>query len=296
MAAHAAPADASASDRAFRTLASVAEELRAAFVRIVAYGCGLMMLALIAADVMSRLYIEADMAPQPVIRAVAWRPVDRPQPAFAASASAGKSDLPAKTASYEILRHPEGGRRDILRWASEGAVVPPAAVEVYRPGGELMGFAPATLVIADRVAGWQASDLQAAGMIETKFGPAALVSFQVPGEGAPKSCTGFVLDQSDPLVEISGWTCRSDSPRTSDAARGRSLAPPLSSNWRAQRQSAGCLLDRLTLLAAGSDPKLAEFFARAELKRGADCGIESVSVGSDWISAPERPQLRGMRQ
>jgi hypothetical protein len=36
----------------------------------------------------------------------------------------------------------------------------------------------------------------------------------------------------------------------------------------ARRAAIGCILNRLILLTAGNEPKLAEFFARAEFKRG----------------------------
>jgi hypothetical protein len=51
------------------------------------------------------------------------------------------------------------------------------------------------------------------------------------------------------------------------------------------------MLDWLTLLASGNEPKLAELFARAELKRSGCGGATSVSV--DWITGVEDPRLRG---
>ena len=52
-----------------------------------------------------------------------------------------------------------------------------------------------------------------------------------------------------------------------------------------------CMLSRLGLLSAGNEPKLAEMFARAELKRAA-CGPAAVAA-ADWLSAAENPALRG---
>ena len=46
-----------------------------------------------------------------------------------------------------------------------------------------------------------------------------------------------------------------------------------------------CMLNRLSLIAAGNDARLAELFARADLKR-ADCRI-------DWVSGSDKPGLRG---
>jgi hypothetical protein len=51
------------------------------------------------------------------------------------------------------------------------------------------------------------------------------------------------------------------------------------------------MLDHLTLLAAGNEPKLAEMFAHAELKRR-DCSGAGSAAG-DWITEAANPHLRG---
>jgi hypothetical protein len=48
------------------------------------------------------------------------------------------------------------------------------------------------------------------------------------------------------------------------------------------------MLNRLTLLTAGHEPKLAELFARDELKRGS-----CTANPSDWVTGVENPKLRG---
>ena len=55
----------------------------------------------------------------------------RAHPAFAVS----PFDLPGKTETYEILRHPQGGRKDVLHWAAQGEK-PVAELEIDRPGDE----------------------------------------------------------------------------------------------------------------------------------------------------------------
>jgi hypothetical protein len=45
-----------------------------------------------------------------------WSVAGRSYPAFAV----GQLDFPEKTTTYEILRHPEGGRTGILHWAVQG--------------------------------------------------------------------------------------------------------------------------------------------------------------------------------
>jgi hypothetical protein len=61
----------------------------------------------------------------------------------------------------------------------------------------------------------------------------------------------------------------------------------------ARRATIGCILNRLILLTARNDPKLAELFARAELKRGS-CAASATSAASvDWVTSAENPRLRG---
>jgi hypothetical protein len=61
----------------------------------------------------------------------------------------------------------------------------------------------------------------------------------------------------------------------------------------ARRAAIGCILNRLILLTAGNEPKLAELFTRAELKRGS-CAASATSTASvDWLSGAENLGLRG---
>jgi hypothetical protein len=47
------------------------------------------------------------------------------------------------------------------------------------------------------------------------------------------------------------------------------------------------------LLAAGNDPKLAELFARAELRRSSCAAADTSAASADWVTAAENPRLRG---
>ena len=61
----------------------------------------------------------------------------------------------------------------------------------------------------------------------------------------------------------------------------------------ARHAAIGRILSRLMLLTAGNEPKLAELFARAELKRGS-CAASATSAASvDWVSGAENLGLRG---
>jgi hypothetical protein len=50
------------------------------------------------------------------------------------------------------------------------------------------------------------------------------------------------------------------------------------------------MLNRLMLLTSGNEPKLAELFAKAELKRG---NCTSAATLTDWITDTGNPHLRG---
>ena len=60
----------------------------------------------------------------------------------------------------------------------------------------------------------------------------------------------------------------------------------------ARRAAVGCMLNRLILLTSGNEPKLAELFARAELRRGS-CTASASSTSADWPTGAQNPNLRG---
>ena len=168
-----------------------------------------------------------------------WTVASRSIPAFASS----QYDLIYKTRSYQIFRHPEGGRRDVLRWDDENRR-PIAELEIYRPGAE---FEPPP-------------SADSAGVTDSKFGPVTLLHVK------DNACTGFLRTVEQPALRISGYVCQGETV----PARGAAVA---------------CMLNRLSLVAAGNDARLAELFARAELRR-ADCR-------TDWVSGAGKPSLRG---
>ena len=73
---------------------------------------------------------------------------------------------------------------------------------------------------------------------------------------------GFAKAFDHPKLRISGWSCQGDSPA-------------------AQRAVLSCTLNRLTLLTAGNDPKVAELFAHAELRRA---GCTAGKTSADYIA------------
>jgi hypothetical protein len=67
-------------------------------------------------------------------------------------------------------------------------------------------------------------------------------------------------------------------------ARGRRLASP--------RAAIGCILNRLILLTGGNELKLAEVFARAELKRGSWAGRYGSDIGGLGNGSGTSPAAR----
>jgi hypothetical protein len=59
------------------------------------------------------------------------------------------------------------------------------------------------------------------------------------------------------------------------------------------RTNSGCILSRLILLTAGKEPKPAELFARAELKRGSCAASAPSTTHADWVTGAENPRLGG---
>jgi hypothetical protein len=213
------------------------DEICGTLARLIAYCCTLALLFIVGVylwDQLPDMHANASARPE-------WTAAPRSSPAFASN----QYDLSYKTRSYHVFRHPEGGRKDVLRWDAEnGRTI--AELEIYRPGGE---FEPSAVSDAIRT-------------IETKFGPVTLL----PLSGANRTCLGFLKTVDQPALRISGFVCQGETL----PARGAAIS---------------CMLNRLSLIAAGNDAKLAELFARAELKR-ADCR-------TDWVSGSDRPVLRG---
>jgi hypothetical protein len=250
-------------------LRSFADECRDAFVRMLAYIGGL---ALIAIVVFYTANPFTDAAVSAAIEPAArpgWSPAARSYPAFAVS----QLDLPGKTESYEILRHPEGGRKDILRWAAAGER-PVAEIEIYKIGAESAQAVPPAAEVAARMDPEGMRAVEAAGVIDSKFGNVTLLDL-ADRSGNDRPCLGFIKSLDDASLRISGWTCQGES------------VP-------ARRAAIGCMLSRLVLLTAGNDPKLAELFARAELRRSAcAANVAQPATSADWVTGAQNPRLRG---
>lgn len=246
----------------FLALARFADEVAGTLARLFAYVGALALVVILALYGLDQLPA-IDASDGSAKSDPGWSEATRSYPAFSVSSL----DPLENTEPYSILRHAQGGRRDILRWSRDHK--PLAELQIYRPGGEFDGSLSAAADLAARMGIDQEATLESAGLIDSKFGTVALLQ-PTTASGEALSCLGFFRKIDDPALELSGWSCQ-----------GETLP--------ARRAAIACTLNRLTLLSAGNEPKLAELFARAELRRRG-CGSAPLA---DWVTATENPRLRG---
>jgi hypothetical protein len=256
------PADRPPSRRIHPFLTSFYDEICGTLARLFAYAGTLALLGILA------LYGRRQLPLADLIESAAesgWTVTNRLLPAFAAGFDQDKSR------TYTILKHPDGGRKDIFRRRGQ-AEAPAIELEIYRIGGEVDASGEVTNDLAERMPSDGASRLETAGTIDSKFGPVALFHRAGSGDGFG-ACLGFIKRIDDPALQMSGWSCQGN------------VLPT-------RRAMIGCMLNRLTLLGSADDPGLAELFARTELKRTACTGLPQTGR-ADWVSGVENPRLRG---
>jgi len=264
---HAFPADPAAPHFTLRirpALTSFVDEVFGTLARLSAYLMALALIAICGIALWQHLPDIAATEPAPK----AWSEVVRAAPAFAVS----RFIFPGKTETYEIFRHPEGGRKDVFRWSGAGGT-PVAELEIYRPGEEIDQVGSAAGYLAARLDPAGARELEAAGIIDSKFGAVTLFR-RIGGTGAAHACLRFFKHVDEPKFRLSGWSC-------------------LGEDLPARRAEIGCMLNRLISLTAGNDTKLAGLFARAEIRRS-DCAASGAPVlSADWLTGVDNPHLRG---
>jgi hypothetical protein len=246
------------------------EQLPVTIVRVLAYLGGIAVLSVGAAQIFqSRPGMDAI---RPIDRPQ-WSEIERPFPAFALSIPEA-ADAPSH---YAILRNVAGdGRKDILSLGDPDGPSPYLQVEIYRPGSEIDRLPePAAAITGDAVA-LEPVHLQRDEPLASKFGPLSIIAFET-AKGTPRHCLGFVRSYADPRMQISGWFCQGD----------EFIA----------RSTLACALDRLTLLSAGSEPKVGALFAKTELHRSF-CGERDPIIAATpkyqllWKALATRPEPR----
>jgi hypothetical protein len=252
-------------------LRSWRDDLSDAFVRWLAYLCGVVVLSVAAAHVFQSRPARNASSPE---QRPEWVEIEKPFPAFALAIPEA-ADAPAH---YAIRRNRQGGgRKDILTLGEPDGADPYLQVEIYRPGREISRFAaPAATIAADAANLGPVNLRPSAEPLVSKFGPLTIVTFTT-SKGLSRQCLGFVRAYDDPMLQLSGWFCR-----------GGELI---------ERATLSCALDRLTLLAAGSEPKIGALFAKAELRRSF-CGQRDPILASTpkykllWKALANRPLPR----
>ena len=262
----AGPANSRYTTRIHPVLTSFADDVCATLARLFAYVGTLALLGIIGAHFYD-LSSAAWGAAEPPVKGT-WSAASRSYPAFAISSL----DPLEKTEAYSILRHPQGGRKDIFRWTGKDEK-PLAELEIYRRGGEFDSSILAIADLATRMAPAGVSELEPAGLVHSKFGTVTLLR-RAGQTDAVSSCLGFIRRFEAPDLQVSGWSC---------GGKG----------WPAQRLAIACTLNRLILLTSGNEPKLAEMFARAELRRGSCRTATAPTASADWVMTAENPRLRG---
>jgi hypothetical protein len=253
-------------------LRSWRDELPSSFARLLAYLCAIVLLSIAAARLSQSPKAIAGITP---VHEPKWIEIERPFPAFALSIPEA-TDVPA---TYAIRRHAGGGgRKDILELGDAAGTAPYLHVEVYRPGTEIRQFAVAQAEITENASALGPTGLRRAEQdLASKFGPLTVVFFTAT-KGEARQCLAFVRAFDIPRLQLSGWFCQGGSEFV-------------------QQSTLACALDRLTLLAAGSEPKVGDLFAQAERNRSY-CGQRDPILAATpkyhllWKALASRPQPR----
>ncbi|MFG3597000.1 hypothetical protein [Bradyrhizobium sp. RDI18] len=160
----------------------------------------------------------------------------------------------------------------MFRWSGLGGA-PAAELEIYRPGEEIDQVGSAAGYLAARMDPAGARELEAAGIIDSKFGAVTLFR-RIGGTEAASACLRFFKHIDEPKFRLSGWSC-------------------LGEDVPARRAAIGCMLNRLILLSAGNDTKLTELFARHEVRRSDCAATGAPALSADWVMDADNPRLRG---
>jgi len=190
-----------------------------------------------------------------------WVEAIRPLPAFSLTIPEFEG-----APRYSIWRHASGAaRKDVLSFGEAGGAT--ATVEVFRGDVEEDD-------ITASISELRLSAPRAPNSIDTKFGAVRIESAIEDG----RNCLRVSRKFEELRLEISGAFC----------SAGLELV---------DHAMVACALDRLSLVSAGSEPRLAAMFARAELHR-TFCGQRSVFIAATpklslgWIDAARDPKLR----
>jgi hypothetical protein len=251
-------------------LLALGNELSATLGRLLGY---IGVLAVVAALAAKLLGMPGDQAAGDAAQRPQWLAIDRPHRAFALLLPEFPNE---PEPNYAILRHVSGGgRKDVMIWGEPDAPGSRLMIEIYRPGSELD---PGSSTTDSTEELGTAATVKPAGSIDSKFGVLTLVEFAAHRADRTRRCLGFARAFDEPRLRIAGWYCRG-------------------SDELVEPHLIVCALDRLTVIAAGNDPRVSALFAQADLQRRF-CQPKTATPGAsirrnDWLAAARNPKLRG---
>ena len=190
---------------------------------------------------------------------------------------------------YSARRHVEGGGRvDVIQLGAVSGPGPWARTEIYRFGREGANRQSLYNDMAQQ-ASWSGFSIlrySQPSLLTTRFGALELVDLVLTGGGREPACAGYRLRADDPGLSISGVAC------------GSGIKP-------LDRLALVCALDRISLVSAGDDRALGQFFAASELGLDENCADPRLlsrpaarpvrkPAKPLWFEAPgESPPLKG---
>jgi hypothetical protein len=237
------------------------------FVRAVAAWRGLLfkaalvgLIALAGADLLAKWpdgQTSAAKPPQAAPRD-AWLDVARPYQTYELSAPLVAHEKHV----YSARRHAAGGGREDILTFGQFAVEknrPFVRLSIYRHGQENIQAAPFFVDMARRAAplGLGVSAVRQEPAHPTRFGDIESAALTLSENDVSREhCRGFRLTRPQPGLTIAGLACAAED----------------DSGAQMTAQDVACLLNRLDLLAAGSDRPLRDFFGAAEARNVRGCG------------------------
>ncbi len=213
------------------------------------------------------------IAPARVPARPEWQDIRKPVQMLALQ-SAQMDRIPM---TYRARKSAAGDREDALIWSGGAQLSVEAEIAVIRRTGAAQ--APSLYIEISRRQAERGVAITRNGMpglVATKFGKLEVADMTfTDGQSQAQACLGF-RSVAAGEIGLAGWFC---------APQGAS----------AERPELSCFIDRLSLLKAGDDQKLRQFFTEAEQRRQA-CPTSRISTGRrpTWLDSDGKaPAIRG---
>ena len=197
---------------------TVPGDIRATFVRLLAYMGALAILAMAAASLFRTPAGIAAIRPAPLPE---WINVGHPRPAF----DMQMPELAAQGFDYAILRrNADNARKDVLSWGEPTGSGPYVLIEIYRPGAASERFIDAPSEIAARIVGFTITDdVKPAGQIDSK----GVSAMSAPQLYDTIGTTYTVTRRTEPRIAAQVWAALGEASTVLNVGAGAgSYEPP----------------------------------------------------------------------